>query len=105
MGAPIREEWRQHFVAYEDALASFYSLQDATQSTLEQSYALTGHLDRLASLRTPILESGRQLRASADDGRVTEIERERATIEIDGVLFMSWISLPIAPGLTIRCWS
>ena len=27
------ELWRQRFVAYEDALASFYALQDETQTT------------------------------------------------------------------------
>jgi len=85
MGAPIEERWRQHFAAYEDALASFYSLQDSTRSMLEQSHA--NRLERLAALRTSVLQAGRDLRASTSDGRVAEIERERATIDIEGICF------------------
>jgi hypothetical protein len=78
-------DWNRHFVAYEDALASFYSIQEATQMTLDQSYALANRLDGLARLRAPVLAASRRLRFSADDGRVAEIERERATIDINGV--------------------
>lgn len=82
----IEAEWRKHFVAYEDALTSFYALQEDTKRTLEQSAALTSELERLRRLRKPILEVRRQLRASAAvNGRVAEIERELATIELDGV--------------------
>jgi hypothetical protein len=87
MSGSIVEQWRQHFVAYEDELASFYSLQEATHLTLEQSYTLTNRLDRLAALRTSILESRRLLRAAADGGRVVEIDRDRATLDVDGVVF------------------
>jgi hypothetical protein len=87
LSGPIAEQWRQHFVAYERALASFYSLQEATHRTLEQSHAITSQLDRLGVLRAAILEARRRLPASADGGRVAEIERERATLDIDGVLF------------------
>jgi hypothetical protein len=87
LSGPIAEQWRQHFVAYEDELASVYSLQDATQLMLEQSHALRSQLGRVDTLRTSVLESKRQLRASPDGGRVTEIERQRATIDVDGVLF------------------
>jgi hypothetical protein len=83
----IEDEWRKHFVAYEDALASFYSLHDATQETLEDSRSLVEHLARLASLRKPILEARRQLRAAANGGKVTDIDRERTAIDVDGVTF------------------
>jgi hypothetical protein len=83
----VEEVWRQHFVAYEDALASFYALQDATQLTLEQSYTIASQIDRLGTLRQSLLDARRQFRASADDGRVAEIERPRATLELDGVAF------------------
>jgi hypothetical protein len=83
----IEDEWKGHFVAYENALASFYALQDATQTTLEQSYTMRASREQLASLRESVLESRRRLRSSAVDGRVTEIERQRATVEIDGVPF------------------
>jgi hypothetical protein len=101
MGAPIEEQWRQHFAAYEDALASFYSLQDATRSMLEQSYA--NRLDRLAALRMSVLDARRQLRAATNDGRVAEIERERAAIHIDGVPFhvMDLVGNRAAPGDTV----
>jgi hypothetical protein len=81
------ELWRQRFIAYEDALASFYALQDETQLTLEQSYTLGQQLDQLEDLRSAILEARRQFRASADDRRVAEIERPTATLEVDGVRF------------------
>jgi hypothetical protein len=83
----LADQWRQHFVAYEDALATFYALQDATQTTLEQSYALTSHRRRLESLRKSILAVKRELPQAADDRRVVEIEREQATIDLDGVPF------------------
>ena len=78
------ELWRQRFIAYEDALASFYALQDETQLTLEQSYTLGRQLGQLEDLRSGILEARRQL---ADDRRVAEIERPTATLEVDGVRF------------------
>jgi hypothetical protein len=81
----LLREWNRHFVAYEDALASFYALQDATQKTLEQSYVLANRLDGLARLRAPVLAARRRLRSWPDDGRVAEIERARATIDLDGV--------------------
>ena len=83
----VEDAWRQHFVAYEDALASFYALQDATQATLEQSYSIASHLDRLETLRRSVLDARRQFRASAHDGRVAEIERPHASLDLDGVRF------------------
>ena len=83
----VEEVWRQRFVAYEDALASFYALQDATQLTLEQSYSVAGQLDRLGELRKSLLNARVQFRAVADDGRVVEIERPSASLELDGVPF------------------
>ena len=83
----VEEVWRQHFVAYEDALASFYALQDNTQGTLEQSYSIMGQLDRLETLRGSLLEARREFKAATDDGRVVEIERPRATLELDGTRF------------------
>ncbi|HVJ31303.1 MAG TPA: hypothetical protein VNA66_13400 [Gammaproteobacteria bacterium] len=83
----VEELWRQHFVAYEDALTSFYALQDEVQVTLEQSYSMGGRLNELEALRRQIFEVRRQFRASADDGRVVEIERPTATLELDGVPF------------------
>src|SRR5690348_2511356 len=83
----VEEVWRQRFVAYEDALASFYALQDNTQVTLEQSYSIAGQLDRLETLRASLLDARRQFKAAADDGRVVEIERPRATLELDGTRF------------------
>ena len=83
----VEKVWRQHFVAYEDALASFYALQDATQLTLEQSYSTRSQLDRLAALRQSLLDTRRQFQASADDGRVAEIERPGASLCLDGVRF------------------
>jgi hypothetical protein len=81
----LREEWKRHFVAYEDAVASFYSLQDATEQTLEQSRAAASYLNRIASLRTSIRDVRRRLQASADNDRVAEIERDHAAIELDGI--------------------
>lgn len=83
----VEEVWRQHFVAYEDALASFYALQDKTQVTLEQSYSIMGQRDRLETLRGSLLDARRKFKAAADDGRVAEIERPRATLELDGTRF------------------
>ena len=99
----VGEAWRQHFVAYEDALASFYALQDATQVTLEQSYSLTGQLDRLETLRRSLLDARRQFKASADDGRIVEIDRPRATLALDGVFFdvMDLMANRAAPNDTL----
>jgi hypothetical protein len=85
VGATLQEEWKRYFVAYEDALASFYSLQEATEQTLEQSRAAAIELNRIASLRMSIGDVKRRLQASADNDRVAEIERDRATVELDGV--------------------
>jgi hypothetical protein len=84
---PLSDEWKQHFVAYEDALGAFYSLQDATHLTLEQSYALRSHRRRLDSLRNSLLEARRDFSPAVDERRVAEIERERTTIDLDGVPF------------------
>src|SRR5690349_1724034 len=83
----VDELWRQRFVAYEDALASFYALQDNTDWTLQQSRSIASELDRLARLRNSLIDARRQFRAAADDGRVAEIERPRATLELAGVPF------------------
>jgi hypothetical protein len=83
----VEETWKRQFVAYEDTLASFYALQDSTQLTLEQSYSIGQRIDRLDELRKSLLEARGQLRASADDGRVAEIERKQAAIQLDGVSF------------------
>ena len=87
MTRSIAAEWKEHFVAYEDALGSFYALQDQTRATLEQSRTIKSHIDRLATLRKSTLDARRELRESPDDGRVAEIERERATLDLDGVPF------------------
>src|SRR5262245_22634605 len=83
----VEQVWRQHFVAYEDALASFYALQDNTQATLEQSHSIAGQLDRLETLRGSLRDARREFVASTDDGRVAEIDRPQATLELDGVRF------------------
>ena len=83
----VEEVWKERFIAYEDSLASFYALQDATQLTLEQSYSIASQLDRLASLRRSLLNARVQFRAAADDGRVIEIERPTASLELDGIPF------------------
>ena len=85
MSTTLREEWKTYFIAYEDALASFHSLQDVTEKTLEQSRAAMNYLNRMASLRTSIYDVRRRLQASADNDRVAEIERDHATIELDGI--------------------
>jgi len=84
--ALVEEPWRQHFVAYEDALAAFYALKH-DEWTLEQSRSVSRELDRIAELHKSILDARRQFRAATDDGRVAEIERPRATLELDGVPF------------------
>jgi hypothetical protein len=79
------EGWRIRFVAYEDALASFYALQDGTQQTLEHSVELMRTMEeRLASFRRSIFELRRELGLSGANDRVLEIERDRASIEIAG---------------------
>jgi len=83
----VEAVWKQRFVAYEDALTAFYSLQEATQLTLEQSYSIASQLDRLAAMRGQITEACRQFRSAADDGRVVEIERSQATLELAGIPF------------------
>jgi hypothetical protein len=84
---PPDDQWKRHFVAYEDTLASFYSLQDATHLTLQQSYALRSERRRLDTLRRSLLDLRRELSSAPDDRRVAEIERERTTIDLDGVPF------------------
>ena len=83
----VEEVWRKQFVAYEDALASFYALEDATALTLGRSYSVRTQLDRLGTLRRSLLDARRHFLASADDGRVVDIDRPRATLELDGVPF------------------
>lgn len=78
------EVWRNHFVAYEDALASFYALQDGTQQTLGESVEIMRAMEQLASFRRSIFESRRDLGLSGANDRVVEIEREGACIEIAG---------------------
>ena len=78
------ERWRNHFIAYEDALASFYALQDGTQRTLDQSHETRRAMERLANLRRSTFEARRDLDLSGENDRVFEIERARASIEIAG---------------------
>jgi hypothetical protein len=101
----VEEVWKEHFVAYEDALASFYALQESTQLTLEQSYSVRSQLDRLGTLRQSLLDARRHFQASADDGRVVDIERPRATLELDGVPFEVIDLVANRAPRTIRCSS
>jgi hypothetical protein len=101
----VEEVWKEHFVAYEDALASFYALQESTQLTLEQSYSVRSQLDRLGTLRQSLLDARRPFQASADDGRVVDIERPRATLELDGVPFEVIDLVANRAPRTIRCSS
>lgn len=83
------EGWRNRFVAYEDALASFYELQDATRDTLDQSTEILRAAEQLASLRRSIFEARRDLGPSVLDDRVIEIERDRASIDLAGAPLMA----------------
>jgi hypothetical protein len=76
------EGWRNHFVAYEDALASFYELQDGTRQTLDQSAEIRRAMERLAIFRRSIFEARRDLGVSEANDRV--LEADRASIEIAG---------------------
>jgi hypothetical protein len=78
------EGWRKHFIAYEDALASFYELQDDTQRTLDQSVEITRAMEQLASFRRSIFEARRDLGLSGANDRIHEIERDGASIEVAG---------------------
>jgi hypothetical protein len=78
------EGWRNHFVAYEDALASFYALQDGTQQTLDESVEIMRAMEQLANVRRSIFEARRDLGLSGANDRVLDIERERASVEIAG---------------------
>lgn len=78
------EGWRNDFVAYEDALASFYALEDSTRQALEQSSEIMRTMERLATLRRSIFESRRDLGLSGANDQVVDIQRERASIEIAG---------------------
>lgn len=78
------EVWRNHFIAYEDALAQFYELQDVTRKTLEESAEIMRAMERLASFRRSIFEARRDLALSAANDRVLDIERDRASVEIAG---------------------
>jgi hypothetical protein len=78
------EGWRRNLVAYEDALASFYELQDGIRQTLDQSAELVRSMEHLASFRRAIFEARRSLGLSGANDRVHEIERDRASIEIAG---------------------
>ena len=78
------EGWRNHFIAYEDALASFYALQDDTRETLEQSVEIMRAMERLANFRRSIFEARRDLNLSGANDHVLEIERDSASIEVAG---------------------
>jgi hypothetical protein len=78
------EAWRKSLVAYEDALASFYALQDCTQQVLSHSVELMHAMEQLASVRRSIFEARRDQALTAADDRVLEIERDWASIEIAG---------------------
>ena len=78
------EGWRDRFIAYEDALASFYALQDGTRETLEQSVEIIHAMERLANVRRSIFEARRDLTLSGSNDRVLEIERDSASIEVAG---------------------
>ncbi len=74
-----------HLIAYEDALASFYELQDGTREALEQSVEVMRALqERLASFRRSIFEARRDLALSGANDRVLEIERSSASVEVAG---------------------
>jgi hypothetical protein len=74
---------RNQLIAYEDALASFYELQDGTRQVLEQSVEIMRTLhERLASFRRSIFEARRDLTVWGASDRVIEIERDSATIEV-----------------------
>jgi hypothetical protein len=77
-------DWRAHFIDYEDALASFYELQDGTRQTLEQSAEIMHAMQQLASVRRSIFEARRDLSLSEANDRVAEIERGSASIEVAG---------------------
>lgn len=78
------DNWRNHFVAYEDALASFYELQDGTRRALEHSAEVMRSSEQLASFRRLIFEARRDFHLSAANDRIVEIERESASIEVAG---------------------
>ncbi len=78
------DTWRNHFVAYEDALASFYELQDGTLRTLEHSAEVMRASEQLASFRRSIFEARRDVHVSVANDRVLEIERDSASIEVCG---------------------
>jgi hypothetical protein len=82
--AATTEGWRNHLIAYEDALASFYALQDGTRETLDQSVDIIRSMERLASFRRSIFEARRDFGLSGANDRVVEIERGSASIEIAG---------------------
>ena len=78
------ENWRNHFVAYEDALGSFYELQDGTRTALEHSAEVMRASEQLASYRRSIFEARRDLHLSGANDRGVEIERDSAAIEVAG---------------------
>src|SRR3954466_6794448 len=78
------DTWRNNFVAYEDALASFYELQDGTLRTLEHSADILRASEQVASFRRSIFEARRELHLSGANDRVLEIERDSASIEVAG---------------------
>jgi len=78
------ESWHHELIAYEDALASFYALQDRTLQSLEQSVELLRAMERLASLRRSIFVARRDLDLSGANDRVVEIQRDSASIEVAG---------------------
>jgi hypothetical protein len=78
------EGWRNRFIAYEDALASFYALQDSTLQTLGESVEIMRSMEQLAGFRKSIFDARRDLGLSGAKDRVVEIERAQATIEVAG---------------------
>ena len=78
------EPLRNQFVAYEDALASFYELQDGTRRMLEQSVEVMRASEQLVGLRRSLFVARRDLGLSAENDRMLAIERDRASIEVAG---------------------
>jgi hypothetical protein len=88
------ESWRHELIAYEDALASFYALQDRTLQSLEQSVELLRAMERLASLRRSIFVARRE--SPICPARTTELsrsQRDSASIEVAGAPLLATTSL------------
>ena len=83
------EDWRHRFVVYEDALASFFELQEGTRQALEQSgEGIRALQERLATFRRSLFEARRGLDLPEASDRVVEIERASASIEIAGAALL-----------------